>query len=167
MYLLTELKKGQCMLKTIALFIFTTITATLLVCIVSTQIVLADVQSFGLNITTEVRLDATIKDLIGLGPVLYLLTAPGFLLGFIVAKYAHKFMGGNRMAWYIAAGCTTFPLTMYLIQYNMGLTIIAAVRTPIGLFLATVCCMTCAWLFAFLTSPANIQSNNSGNHNEN
>tara|TARA_R110000744_G_scaffold7183_4_gene24598 strand:- start:1194 stop:1661 length:468 start_codon:yes stop_codon:yes gene_type:complete len=154
------------MFKTIVLFIVTTITATLLVCVVSTQIVLADVQSFGLNISTEVRLDTTIKDLIGLGPVLYLLTAPGFLIGFIIAKYAHKFMGGNRMAWYIAAGCTTFPLTMVLIQYNMGLTIIAAVRTQMGLLLATLCCMFSAWLFAFLTSRTNIQSNNSGNHNE-
>ena len=147
------------MLKTIVVFIFTTLIATLLVCVVSTQIVLADVQSFGLNVTNDVRLNATLEDLLGLGPVLYILISIGFLIGFIVAKYAHKYMGGNRTLWYVASGCTTFPITTYIIQYSMGLTIIAAVRTPMGLFLATLCCIFSAWLFALLTSKSLIEDN--------
>jgi hypothetical protein len=165
-YLFTELNKGQFMLKTIVLFICTSLTATLLVCIVSTQIVLADVQSFGLNIAWAVRLDATIKDILGLAPVLYLLISIGFLIGFILAKYAHQFIGGNRMAWYIASGCTTFPLTMYLIQYIMGLTIIASTRTPLGLFLTTCCCIFSVWLFALLTSRTKIKLITQGNQND-
>ena len=146
------------MLKTIIVFIFTTLIATLLVCIVSTQIILADVQTFGLNVTNDVRLNA--DDLIGLGPVLYILISIGFLIGFIVAKYAHKYLGGNRTLWYIASGCTTFPITTYLIQYSMGLTLVASVRTPMGLFLATLCCIFSAWLFALLSSKSLIQDNN-------
>lgn len=149
------------MLKTIVVFIFTTLIATLLVCVVSTQIVLSDVQSFGLNVTNDVRLNATLEDLLGLGPVLYILISIGFLIGFIVAKYAHKYMGGNRTLWYVASGCTTFPITTYIIQYSMGLTIIAAVRTPMGLFLATLCCIFSAWLFALLTSKSLIEDNSS------
>jgi hypothetical protein len=148
------------MLKTIIVFIFTTLIATLLVCIVSTQIILADVQTFGLNVTNDVRLNATLDDLIGLGPVLYILISIGFLIGFIVAKYAHKYLGGNRTLWYIASGCTTFPITTYLIQYSMGLTLVASVRTPMGLFLATLCCIFSAWLFALLSSKSLIQDNN-------
>tara|TARA_R110001583_G_scaffold110519_1_gene259451 strand:- start:721 stop:1188 length:468 start_codon:yes stop_codon:yes gene_type:complete len=154
------------MLKTIVLFICTTLIATLLVCITSTQLVLADVQSFGLSISFTDRILATYKDILGLGPSLYLLITSGFLVGFILAKYAHQFIGGNRMAWYIAAGCTTFPLTMYLIQYIMGLTIIAAVRTSLGLFLATCCCIFAAWLFAWLTSATKVQLTTQGNHHE-
>ena len=149
------------MLKTIVFFIFTTLIATLLVCVVSTQIVLADVQSFGLTITNDVRLNATFEDLLGLGPVLYILISVGFLIGFIVAKYAHKYMGGNRALWYVASGCTTFPITTYIIQYSMGLTIVASVRTPMGLFLATLCCIFSAWLFALLTSKSLIEDNSS------
>tara|TARA_R110001632_G_scaffold48305_4_gene121759 strand:+ start:660 stop:1127 length:468 start_codon:yes stop_codon:yes gene_type:complete len=154
------------MFKTIVLFIFTTLIATLLVCIVSTQIVLADVQSFGLNVSHDVRLNTTLDDLIGLGPVLYILITSGFLIGFIIAKYAHKYLGGNRTLWYVAAGCTTFPLTTYIIQYSMGLTILAAVRTPMGLFLATLCCIFSAWLFAFLSSRSHIHANNLGKQDE-
>jgi hypothetical protein len=153
------------MLKTIVVFIFTTLIATLLVCIVSTQIVLADVQSFGLNVTSDVRLNATLDDLIGLGPVLYILISVGFLIGFIVAKYAHKYIGGNRTLWYVASGCTTFPITTYIIQYSMGLTIIASVRTPIGLLLATLCCIFSAWLFALLTTKT-LTNNKSGIQHE-
>ena len=148
------------MLKTIVFFIFTTLIATLLVCMVSTQIVLADVASFGLNVTTDVRLNATLDDLIGLGPVLYILISVGFLIGFIIANYAHKYIGGNRTLWYVASGCTTFPITTYIIQYSMGLTLVASVRTPMGLFLATLCCIFSAWLFALLSSKSLIQDNN-------
>lgn len=154
------------MLKTIVPFIFTTLIATLLVCIVSTQIILADLQSFGLSISTEVRFNATIQDLLGLAPALYLLISIGFLVGFIIARYAHQLIGGNRAIWYIAVGMTSFPITMYLIQYFMGLTPIASARTPLGLFLTTCCCIISAWLFAFLTSHSAAKPSYLGNNNE-
>ncbi|GHE82955.1 hypothetical protein [Thalassotalea profundi] len=139
------------MVKTSVLFIGISLLATLLVCIVSTQIILAEVQSFGLSVSIPVRLHATMTDLVGLGPILFLIIASGFLIGFIIAKYAYQFIGGNRTAWFIAAGCTTFPLTMYLIQYTMGLTVIASARTPLGLFLITCCCIVSTWIYARLT----------------
>lgn len=140
------------MVKTSVLFIGICLLATLLVCIVSTQIILAEVQSFGLSVSLPVRLEATITDLIGLGPILFLVISGGFLIGFIIAKYAYQLIGGNRTAWFIAAGCTTFPLTMYLIQFTMGLTVIASARTPLGLFLITCCCVFSTWVYAVLTS---------------
>jgi len=163
MYLFNELRKGKFMLKIIVLFIFSTLIATLFVCIVSTQIILAEVQTFGLSISTSVRLEATMKDLLGLFPALYLLISAGFFIGFIIAKYAHQFIGGKRMVWYMIAGATTFPLTLYIIQFTMGLTIIASARTPEGLLLTTCCCIFSAWVFSFLTSRPFSQGNHSNN----
>ena len=54
------------MLKTTLFFISAVIDAALLTSIVSTQLVLADVRSFGLEVSIGDRLDATIHDLIGL-----------------------------------------------------------------------------------------------------
>jgi len=148
------------------LFIFSTFLATLLVSIVSTQIILAEVQSFGLSISTEIRVNATIEDLLGLAPALYLLISIGFLVGFIIAKYAYQLIGGNRILWYVGVGITSFPITIHLIQYVMGLTPIASARTPLGLFLTTCCCIISAWLFAFLTSHSAAQPSYLGNNNE-
>lgn len=155
------------MFKTITLFIVTTLIATLLVCIVSTQIILAEVQSFGLGISTAVRLEATLKDLLGLFPTLYVLISVGFLIGFIVAQYTHQLIGGNRFFWYIAAGATTFPLTLFIIQSTIGLTVIASARTQQGLLLTTCCCVFSAWVYAFLTSRSFTQGNHSENNLEN
>jgi hypothetical protein len=70
--------------------------ATILTCVSSTQLIIADVQSFGLDINFTDRIISTGKDLIGLGPGLFVLILPGFSIAFIIAKYASQFIGGKK-----------------------------------------------------------------------
>ena len=140
------------MLKTTLFFISAVIDAALLTSIVSTQLVLADVKSFGLEVSIGDRLDATIHDLIGLMLPLLILIGLSFLVSFAIARYAVRIIGGNRTLWYMAAGFTSVPAAILIIKYFMGGTLLAAARTSLGMFLVACCCMAGGWVFAFLTS---------------
>jgi hypothetical protein len=143
------------MFKTILLFIVAVLFASLLTSLVSTQIVMSELNNFGIQVSLTDRLYTTAKDLLGLGGTLFILIAPGFLIGFIVAKYAHRLIGGNRTLWYITAGFTSFPITLFLIKYFMVVTPLASARTSIGMLLIACCCMLSAWMFANISASIN------------
>ena len=140
------------MFKTLLVFICSVFTTTVITSIVSSQLVLADIQSFGLEVSFSERLSVTIKDILGLGPALILLIGLSFLVAFIIAKYAHRFMAGNRTIWYTIAGLSSFPVTLYIAKYFMGVTILASARTSPGMVLIACCCAVGGWLFAVLSS---------------
>lgn len=142
------------MLKIVLLYITAVLLAALLTSFVSTQIILSELHSFGISVSPFDRIVTTAKDLLGLGITLFVLIAPGFLVGFIIAKYAHQLMGGNRKLWYAMAGFTSFPMTLYLIKYFMGVTLLASARTSWGMLLAALCCMFAGWLFAVLSTKS-------------
>ena len=143
------------MLKTALFFLAAVVDASILTSIVSTQLILADVAGFGLTVTIGDRIGATIHDLIGLAVPLLLLVGLSFLFAFIVAKYAHQYIGGNRTAWYMAAGFTSLPAAITLIKLAMGGTLLASARTPFGMSLIACCGMAGGWMFAWLTSTFN------------
>ncbi len=148
------------MIRIVLSFLASVVVATFLASIVSSQIIVYELQSFGLNVTLLDRLSVTGNDLIGLTPVLAALIAPSFLVGFIIAKIAHRFLGGNKLYWYLASGVTSLPSTIYLIKYFAGVTILASVRTLPGLFLVVICCILSAWLFYVLTNSYEVEDNN-------
>jgi hypothetical protein len=150
------------MIKIVTRFAFSVLIAALLTSFASTQIILLEIESFGISVSFMDRFIATITDFVGLGITLVILITPSFLFGFIIAKYAHQLIGGNRKFWYLAAGFSSFPLTLYLLQYFMGVTILAAARTAWGMLIVGFCCMIAGWIFAKLTSG----SNSEGNSNE-
>jgi hypothetical protein len=143
------------MFKTILLFIGAVLLASLLTSLVSTQIVIAELNNFGIRVSLTDRLCATVKDLYGLGVSLFVMITPGFLIGFIIAKYAHHLLGGNRTLWYITAGFSTFPITLLLIKYFMGVTLLASARTSFGMLLVACCCMLGGWMFANVSAGFN------------
>ncbi len=145
------------MLKTVMRFIASVFLAAMLTSLVSTQIILSELNGFGLSVSLIDRFVATGTDLFGLGITLIILIAPGFLISFVIAKYAHQLMGGNRKLWFAIAGFSSFPVTLYLIKYFMGITLLASARTPWGMLLAGLCCMLGGWLFAIYTSASNIE----------
>jgi len=140
------------MLKTILIFISTVIATTLLISIVSSQIILADLQSFGLEISFNKRLCVAANDIVGLGPILMLMLGLSFLVAFPIAKYAHKFLGGNNMIWTIIAGFSSFPTTLFIIKYFIGITILSSARTSTGMILIAICCALGGYLYSILNS---------------
>jgi len=140
------------MIKMVMRFAFSVLIAALLTSLVSTQIILFELGTFGISVSFMDRITATLTDFVGLGITLLALITPSFLVGFIIAKYAHQLFGGNRKLWYMAAGFSSFPVTLYLMKYFMGLTALASARTPMGMLLVGFCCMIAGWLFANLTS---------------
>lgn len=140
------------MLKTVVFYVAAVVDAVLLVSIVSTQLVLADILGFGLDVSLSDRLQATAHDLLGLAVPLLLLIGLSFVLSFLIAYYLQRTMGGNRTLWYMAAGFTSVPAAIMLIKYFMGGTLLASARTSLGMFLIACCSMAGGWLFAYLSS---------------
>ena len=140
------------MMKSIAFFLIAVVDAAILTSIVSTQLVLADVQSFGLEVSAGDRLQTTLADLLGLAVPLLMLIGLCFLIAFTIARYAIRMIGGNRMLWFMAAGFTSVPAGIVVIKYFMGGTLLASARTPLGMALIACCSMAGGWVFAYLTA---------------
>ena len=111
---------------------------------------LADVSSFGLRVSLADRVSATVHDLVGLVPALFLLITGTFLLAFGFAALCRRFLGGKRSWWYLAAGFTSLPAALILIKYFMGGTLFAAARTSFGMLLIALCGLAGGWVFARL-----------------
>ena len=139
------------MIKTVFFLRMTVVDASILTSIGSTQLVLADVTGFGLDVTIGDRLNATIHDLIGVGPALLMLIGISFLVAFIVAGYAHRMIGGSRAVWFSAAGFLSVPCALLLLKMAMGGTLLAAARTSLGMFLIACCCMAGGYGYAWIT----------------
>ena len=136
----------------VVIFSVAVIDTVLLTSIVSSQLVLADISSFGLDVTIGDRLSATVRDLLNLAPALLFLIAPGFLVAFLVARYAERRFGGRRTLWYMAAGFASVPAVIYLIKLLMGMTLLASARTPAGMILVSCCGMLGGWIYALLSA---------------
>ena len=136
----------------LALFFFSAVLLTLLLTSVAgTQLVLADIVSFGVEVPWSTRVTATGHDLIGLAPVMSVLISAAFLVAFGVAALCNRFTGSNRTGWYVAAGFTAVPVTLLLIKLAMGVTLFAAARSGLGMLLTALCGVAGAYLFARLT----------------
>ena len=138
------------MTKSILFFLAAVVDASILTSIVSTQLVLADLTSFGLTVTFSDRLQATLHDLLGLAAPLLALIGLSFLVSFAIARYAIRTIGGSRKLWFMAAGFTSVPTAIVVIKFFMGGTLLAAARTPLGMLLVALCCMAGAWIYVYL-----------------
>lgn len=118
--------------------------------VMGTQFVLAEIQSFGLNISISDRIAATLHDIAGLVPVLLILVSATFLIAFIIASIGARLFGSHHKGWYLAAGFTSLPVTMVLIKTAMGITPFAAAGSAFGLFLIALCGLAGGWVFVLL-----------------
>jgi len=127
------------------------VVAYLLTSAMGTQFVLADIKSYGLAVSLSDRVAATLHDISGLVPVLLILVSATYLVAFIIAALGHRFVGGRRLYWFLAAGFASLPATMMLMKLAMGATLFAPAGTIFGLFLIALCGLTGAWVYARLT----------------
>ena len=140
------------LIKTMLYFIVAVLATFLLASIVGTQLVLADIQGFGLVVSSADRVAATIHDIAGLATMLPILISVTFLLAFIIAESGRRIMSGRRTYWYMAAGLTSLPAALTLIKTLMGGTVFAAARTGSGMLLIALCGLIGGWLFARLVN---------------
>jgi hypothetical protein len=138
------------LIKTVLYFVVVVLATFVLVSIVGTQLVLADILSFGLVVSLSDRVSATIHDIAGLATMLPILISVTFLLAFIFAESGRRIMSGKRTYWYMAAGLTSLPAALTLIKTLMGGTVFAAARTGYGMLLIALCGLFGGWLFARL-----------------
>ena len=137
-------------IKTLLYFIVTVLATFLLVSIIGTQLVLADILSFGLAVSLSDRVSATLHDIGGLATMLPILISVTFLLAFVIAETARRVLNGKRNYWYMVAGMTSLPASLVLIKTLMGGTVFAAARTGAGMLLIALCGLFGGWLFARL-----------------
>ena len=140
------------LIKTMLYFIVAVLATFLLASIVGTQLVLADIQGFGLVVSSADRVAATIHDIAGLATMLPILISVTFLLAFIIAESGRRITSGKRTFWYMAAGLTSLPASLTLIKTLMGGTVFAAARTGSGMLLIALCGLIGGWLFARLVN---------------
>lgn len=134
-------------------FLSAVLVTFLLASITGTQVVLAEILGFGLDVSLADRLSATFHDIVGLAPVLIILTGSAFLVAFPVAALCARFLDRSRTYWYLAAGFSSLPVTLILIKWFMGVTLFAAARTLSGMLLFALCGLVGGWLFARVTKP--------------
>ena len=139
-------------IRTMLYFIVAVLATFLLASMVGTQLVLADIWSFGLVVSLSDRVSATIHDIAGLATMLPLLISVTFLLAFIIAESGRRILTGKRTYWYMAAGLTSLPAALTLIKTLMGGTVFAAARTGSGMLLFALCGLIGGWLFARLVN---------------
>ena len=140
------------LIKTMLYFFVAVLATFLLASIVGTQLVLADIQRFGLVVSLSDRVSATTHDIAGLVTMLPILISVTFLLAFIIAESGRRITSGKRIYWYTAAGLTSLPASLTLIKTLMGGTVFAAARTGSGMLLIALCGLFGGWLFARLVN---------------
>lgn len=140
------------LIKIMLYFIVAVLATFLLASIVGTQLVLADILSFGLVVSLSDRVSATIHDIAGLVTMLPILISVTFLLAFIIAESGRRIMSGKRTYWYMVAGLASLPASLALIKTLMGGTVFAAARTGSGMLLIALCGLFGGWLFARLVN---------------
>jgi len=138
-------------IKSILSYLAAIVVAYLLTSAMGTQFVLADIKSYGLVVSLSDRVAATLHDIAGLVPVLLILVSVTYLVAFIIAALGHRFVGGSRLYWFLAAGFTSLPATMMLMKMTMGITPFAPAGTIFGLLLIALCGLAGAWVYTRLT----------------
>ena len=120
-------------------FLLAVIVGTVLVTVIATQVNLAALSGAGAEISTAVRLDATLRDLGGFAPVLGPILLIGYAIAFFVAHFIIRRAPGLHTFGYALAGFVTIVVTMYAIDayyavvFNSGITAVPASRTFLGL----------------------------------
>jgi len=130
------------------------IVATIITCILATQIVLAEISSFGLPISLMDRLHSTVHDILGLTPKLIPMIGASFFVAFLVCGLLLRWVKGPRGFWYAIAGAAAITTLLIGLKLGMGAIPLAGVRHLSGLLGAALCCAIGGWCFARLSEPA-------------
>jgi hypothetical protein len=105
--------------------------------ILQTQFNLAALAAIGATVPIGLRLQTTLQDIAGFGPLMALIAAGGFALALPVAAWLARRRPSWRITAYTAAGGAALAAALLLMNTLVPITLIGATRGPGG-FLALV-----------------------------
>ena len=123
---------------------------TLLCSLISSYFVLAGLAAVGVDISLDDRLAMTLHDL-GIFTTLLLVVSASFLIGFMVATLASRWLGGKRLIWLLAAGFSAVICALLLLEVAFQLMPIAGARSTAGLISMGLAGLLGAYVFAHFT----------------
>jgi hypothetical protein len=121
------------MLHSLKAFIPAVILAYLVASVLVTQANLAAVQSMGLEVGAGVRLDTTLKDILGMASSYLILILVSFALAIPVAARLARFLPAQRTLLFTLAGFVAIVSLHLIMQAVLGVSGIAPTRTLAGL----------------------------------
>ena len=119
--------------------------------VVSTQFVIAALNSIDVAVPFGVRISMTVRDF-GILPTLLPAVAACFLPGFLVAGLCASKIGGSRIGWFTVAGATALVAELMLMRAALGLMPIAGARSTFGMLSFALAGAAGGWVFARLTT---------------
>jgi len=126
-------------LRIIASFIAATVIGAILVTAAQTQVNLQSLIAIGAEISFGVRLDATLRDLSAVGPIMGGVLGLGFLIAFATTGMIVRHAASLRLLGYTVAGAAAVIAALYAIQWLFAwrldsiITPFAATRSFAGL----------------------------------
>jgi hypothetical protein len=102
--------------------------------IAQTQFNLAALQALGAEVPVLTRLDTTLQDLVGFGPLYAVMVLSGFLLAFAFAALLSRALPKTRVLWFALAGFSALIVAVRLVDaLTPPPVLIAATRDTPGL----------------------------------
>ncbi len=100
-----------------------------------TQLNLQALIDMGMTIELPLRMRSSLSDLLNFAPLWALIVGIGFILAFTVAWMLQRWVWAARSFWYPLAGAVAIAVILALMDSLLGITVIAAARTPTGVAL--------------------------------
>jgi hypothetical protein len=139
------------MLRLFTAYLAAVLSTAILCSILSTQFVIAGLQSIEVAIPLSVRLQMTIQDF-GILQTLLPAIAACFVVGFGVAALCVRWIGGSRAAWFSVAGVTSLITLYLLLKLILEHMPISGARSLSGLVAQGLAGGLGGWLFAKLSA---------------
>ena len=138
-------------------FVQAVLIATVMGCIAQTQINLAALIKLGAEIPLELRLDVTIQDLLGFGPVYFAMVFTAFIPALLFAHFLARRWPHLSYLIFVFAGALSLLLTFKLADAFAPMpTLIAATRDIVGTLLMMSGGALGGWFFARGNSRGNV-----------
>ena len=121
------------MLRLLKAFVPAVLLAYFLASVLVTQANLAAVQSMGLEVSTGLRLDTTVRDMVGMASSYLILILVSFTLALPVAAGLTRLLPDQRALLFTLAGFVAIVALHLIMKAALGLSGIAPTRTMVGL----------------------------------
>lgn len=128
------------------------VTAGLSGSLVQSQINLAAIAGLGQSLSAKDRIDMTLFDLGSFAPLWTAIIAFAFLPAFLVAGGAALRFPGARAWLFPLAGFVAVVTALAVMDAMLPVTVVAAARTLIGLFLLGLCGALGGWMYLKVTA---------------
>ncbi len=144
------------MLRVLKAFFPAVLLTYVLASVFSTQLILGNLQSMGVEVSAMVRMGTTFHDLLGLTSSYLVLILLAFVIGLPVAAGLARFMPSHRLILFVLAGFVAIVSLHIIMKAVLGLNGIAAARTLSGLVAQGVAGAIGGYLYFRLSSQKTV-----------